>query len=254
MELYYAAGNNLVQELRTRGFQVFLDLKLHDIPNTVAGAVRSATHAGASLLTVHASGGGAMLAAAAEAASAPEAPKRTGGRRGHSIAGGTGPSPRKASQSRRHRRHGLLRRRGRHPANRHGPTDDAGRSRDPPRRSRHGGPKAHRHPRKSDRAGSIHAGSRQTDHQGDRPRRSSSSDSGRDRPSLSRPFAPGPKKIVRRGVLFFGVEKRPSTYQLYHAFHHNFTTKAPRSAHRFSQKPLQKRPCTTDKKVCTAGA
>jgi orotidine-5'-phosphate decarboxylase len=75
MELYYAAGNNLVQELRTRGFQVFLDLKLHDIPNTVAGAVRSATQAGASLLTVHASGGAAMLAAAAEAASAPGAPK-----------------------------------------------------------------------------------------------------------------------------------------------------------------------------------
>jgi orotidine-5'-phosphate decarboxylase len=75
MELYYAAGNNLVQELRTRGFQVFLDLKLHDIPNTVAGAVRSATQAGASLLTVHASGGAAMLAAAAEAASVPGAPK-----------------------------------------------------------------------------------------------------------------------------------------------------------------------------------
>jgi orotidine-5'-phosphate decarboxylase len=75
MELYYAAGNSFIDELRTRGFDVFLDLKLHDIPNTVAGAVRSATQAGASLLTVHASGGPAMLAAAAEAASAPGAPK-----------------------------------------------------------------------------------------------------------------------------------------------------------------------------------
>jgi orotidine-5'-phosphate decarboxylase len=75
MELYYAAGNSLVYQLRDRGFNVFLDLKLHDIPNTVAGAIRSATQAGASLLTVHASGGAAMLSAAAEAAAAPDAPK-----------------------------------------------------------------------------------------------------------------------------------------------------------------------------------
>ena len=75
MELYYAAGNPLVHELRHRGFEVFLDLKLHDIPNTVAGAVRSATQAGASLLTVHASGGAAMMAAAAEAAQAPGSPR-----------------------------------------------------------------------------------------------------------------------------------------------------------------------------------
>jgi len=75
MELYYASGNHFVHELRNRGFNVFLDLKLHDIPNTVAAAVRSTTQAGASLLTVHASGGTAMLAAAAEAATAPDAPK-----------------------------------------------------------------------------------------------------------------------------------------------------------------------------------
>src|ERR1700733_14251681 len=75
MELYYAAGNSFVHDLRNRGFNVFLDLKLHDIPNTVAGAVRSATQAGAALLTVHASGGPAMLAAAAEAASTPGAPR-----------------------------------------------------------------------------------------------------------------------------------------------------------------------------------
>ncbi len=75
MELYYTAGNRIVQQLRDRGFSVFLDLKLHDIPNTVAGAVRSATQAGASLLTIHASGGAAMMQAAAEAASAPGSPR-----------------------------------------------------------------------------------------------------------------------------------------------------------------------------------
>lgn len=75
MELYYAAGNSLVEELRGRGYSIFLDLKLHDIPNTVAGAVRSATRAGAELLTVHGCGGGAMLLAAAEAAQAPGAPR-----------------------------------------------------------------------------------------------------------------------------------------------------------------------------------
>src|SRR5882757_9935802 len=75
MELYYAAGNSIVQQLRDRGFSVFLDLKLHDIPNTVAGAIRSATHAGASLLTIHATGGAAMMSAAADAASAPGSPR-----------------------------------------------------------------------------------------------------------------------------------------------------------------------------------
>jgi orotidine-5'-phosphate decarboxylase len=75
MELYYASGNSIVQQLRERGFNVFLDLKLHDIPNTVAKAIRSATEAGASLLTVHASGGPAMLSAAADAAAAPRAPR-----------------------------------------------------------------------------------------------------------------------------------------------------------------------------------
>jgi orotidine-5'-phosphate decarboxylase len=75
MELYYAAGKSFVQLLRNRGFDVFLDLKLHDIPNTVAGAVRSATQAGAGLLTIHASGGAAMMSAAAEAALAPSSPR-----------------------------------------------------------------------------------------------------------------------------------------------------------------------------------
>src|SRR5271167_3669548 len=75
MELYYAAGNHLLETLRGRGFEIFLDLKLHDIPNTVAGAVRTVARAGASLLTVHAGGGAAMLRAAADAASGPDAPR-----------------------------------------------------------------------------------------------------------------------------------------------------------------------------------
>jgi orotidine-5'-phosphate decarboxylase len=75
MELYYAAGAGLVHALCNRGFEVFLDLKLHDIPNTVAGAVRSVTGTGASLLTIHASGGERMMQAAAEAASAPGSPR-----------------------------------------------------------------------------------------------------------------------------------------------------------------------------------
>ncbi|NYF80422.1 orotidine-5'-phosphate decarboxylase [Granulicella arctica] len=75
MELYYAEGNAFVEELRGLGYEVFLDLKLHDIPNTVAGAVRSTTNAGASLLTLHATGGSVMMAAAVEAASVPGAPR-----------------------------------------------------------------------------------------------------------------------------------------------------------------------------------
>jgi orotidine-5'-phosphate decarboxylase len=75
MELYYAAGNAVIEHLRERGFEVFLDLKLHDIPNTVAGAVRSVAGVGASLLTVHAGGGEQMLRAAAAAASAPGSPR-----------------------------------------------------------------------------------------------------------------------------------------------------------------------------------
>lgn len=74
LELFIAEGPKIVSTLSKRGLNVFLDLKLHDIPNTVAGAVRTASTAGAKLLTLHASGGPAMLEAAANAAAGLAAP------------------------------------------------------------------------------------------------------------------------------------------------------------------------------------
>src|SRR6185503_1666731 len=69
-QLFTAAGPAAVEAMRRRGAEVFLDLKFQDIPNTVAGAAREATRLGVFMFNVHASGGAAMMRAAAEGAAA----------------------------------------------------------------------------------------------------------------------------------------------------------------------------------------
>jgi orotidine-5'-phosphate decarboxylase len=82
LELFVAEGPAFVRGLRERGAEIFLDLKFHDIPNTVAGAIRSASELGVSYFNVHCGGGGEMLRAAArardEAARKGAAPKLLG--------------------------------------------------------------------------------------------------------------------------------------------------------------------------------
>lgn len=73
-ELFTVAGPELVRALMARGFEIFLDLKFHDIPNTVAAACRAAAGLGVWMMNVHASGGRRMMTAAQEALA--DLPKR----------------------------------------------------------------------------------------------------------------------------------------------------------------------------------
>jgi len=79
LELFVAAGPEILAYLQGQGKRIFLDLKFHDIPNTVAGACRSASQYGVELLTLHATAGKQALTQAVEALSAvPDPPKLLG--------------------------------------------------------------------------------------------------------------------------------------------------------------------------------
>lgn len=73
MELFYATGPSIVETIKQQGHKVFLDLKFHDIPNTVAGATKSCLNLGADIMNLHAGGGSKMMQAAAEAVKADSA-------------------------------------------------------------------------------------------------------------------------------------------------------------------------------------
>ena len=72
MELYYAEGPSIVRELKARGHQVFLDLKLHDIPNTVKKSMAVLSGLGADIINLHAAGTRAMMEAALEGLTRPD--------------------------------------------------------------------------------------------------------------------------------------------------------------------------------------
>lgn len=73
-ELFTSAGPDLIKKIHSQGYEVFLDLKFHDIPNTVAGALKAAADLGVWMVNVHASGGKAMLNASREALNFKDAP------------------------------------------------------------------------------------------------------------------------------------------------------------------------------------
>lgn len=83
MELYYQEGPAMIEELKTQGHRIFLDLKLHDIPNTVKQAMKGLARLGVDLVNVHAAGGTQMMKAALEGL---EAGTPSGTRRPHCIA------------------------------------------------------------------------------------------------------------------------------------------------------------------------
>lgn len=68
MELFYSAGPEIIKKIKEKGHRIFLDLKFHDIPNTVRGAVRSSVKHGADMMNLHAGGGIKMMEEAAEEA------------------------------------------------------------------------------------------------------------------------------------------------------------------------------------------
>ena len=67
MQLFYGAGSGIIKKLQSQNKKVFLDLKFHDIPNTVAGAIKSLGALGVDMLTIHTQGGPAMMEAAVKA-------------------------------------------------------------------------------------------------------------------------------------------------------------------------------------------
>ena len=77
MEIFYKEGPQLVKKLKEMGFKIFLDLKLHDIPNTVEKAMRNSADLGVDITNVHAAGGVAMMAAARKGLDSTENGKNT---------------------------------------------------------------------------------------------------------------------------------------------------------------------------------